>query len=60
MKTPEGPRRSRRFAGGRVVLAGFLIVLAITAFVVTRIVQTTEPGPDPEDIPERPSATANP
>jgi len=49
------PRPRQRFAGPKVVLAGFLIIVAITAFVVSRIVQTSEPSPDPDSIPERPS-----
>lgn len=48
-------RSPRRFKGPRVILVGALIVIAITAFVVTRIVQTSNPGPPPEAIPERPS-----
>jgi hypothetical protein len=40
------------------VLAGFLIVIAITAFIVTRMVQTREPTPDPDSIPERPTGEA--
>jgi hypothetical protein len=52
---PERQRARKRFAGPKVVLVGFLIIIAITAFVVTRIVQTSGPGPDPNSIPERPS-----
>ncbi len=59
MNSPEGPRQSRRFGGGRVVLAGFLLVVAITAYVLLRIVQTSEPGPPPADVPERPAATSS-
>jgi hypothetical protein len=51
------PRPRKRFAGPKVVLVGFLIIAAITAFVVTRIIQTSEPAPDPDSIPERPSGT---
>lgn len=49
----------RRVAGPRVVFAGFLIVIAIVAFVVIRVIQTSGPGPDPRTIPERPSAPAD-
>ena len=49
---------SRRLAGPRVVLIGFLIVIAITAFIATRMVQTREPTPDPDSIPERPTGEA--
>lgn len=48
-------RPRRRFAGPRVILLGALIIAAITAFIVTRIVQTSGPGPDPTEIPERPA-----
>jgi hypothetical protein len=60
MRRPAGPRRSRRFPGGRVVLVGLLLVAAVTVFVVVRIVQTTGPAPDPDDIPSRPASNANP
>ncbi len=52
---PERHRAGKQFAGPKVVLVGFLVIVAITAFVVTRIVQTSEPSPDPNSIPERPS-----
>ena len=52
MEIDSRPRR--RFAGPRVVLVGALIIAAITAFIVTRIVQTSGPGPDPTEIPQRP------
>ena len=42
--------------GPRVVLVGFLIVIAIVGFVVVRVIQTSGPGPDPSTIPERPTA----
>jgi hypothetical protein len=48
-----------RIPGPRVVLAGILIVLGITAFVVLRVVQTSGPGPDPRTIPPRPGAQTN-
>jgi hypothetical protein len=48
----------RRIPGSRVLLIGALIVVAITAFVVTRIVQTSGPGPDPRTIPKRPGPGA--
>ena len=51
------PRPKKRYAGPKVVLVGFLIIMAITTFVATRIIQTTEPSPDPDSIPERPSGT---
>ena len=61
MKTvSNSSRQTRRFAGPRVVLGGFLLVLAITLFVVVRIVQTSGPGPAPGDVPERPAPTASP
>jgi len=51
-------RNQRRYAGPKVVLAGFLIVIAISAFIFTRMVQTREPTPDPDSIPERPTREA--
>ena len=51
------PRAKKRYAGPKVVIVGFLIITAITAFVVTRIIQTSEPSPDPDSIPQRPSGT---
>jgi len=57
---PGAPRHSRRFAGPVVVLVSFVLILAITIFVVVRIVQTSGPAPAPEDIPERPGRTASP
>ena len=36
---------TKRFRGSQVVLAGFLIVVIITAFVVLRMVQSTSQGP---------------
>ena len=44
----------RRIPGPRVLLIGLLFVLAVTAFVVLRIVQTSGPGPDPRTLPKRP------
>ena len=55
---PDPARRSSRLAGSKVVLMGFLIVIAITAFIATRMVQTREPTPDPDSIPERPTGEA--
>lgn len=56
---PPGSRDSgRRQPGPRIVLIGFLIVIALSAFIVTRILQVSGPGPDPETIPERPSGEA--
>jgi hypothetical protein len=52
--TPPGLRQGRRISGPRVLAVGLLIVLAVTAFVVVRIVQTSGPGPDPNTIPKRP------
>jgi hypothetical protein len=53
---PDPARRgSRRHAGPKVVLVGFLIIIAISAFLIVRIVQTSGPGPDPDSIPERPT-----
>ncbi len=60
--TPPAPDASkvarRRIPGPRVLLVGVLIVVAITAFVVVRIVQTSGPGPDPRTIPKRPGQEA--
>jgi hypothetical protein len=50
------PEARKRVGGPRVVLVGALIIAAITAFVVWRIVETSGPGPDPRAIPSRPSA----
>jgi hypothetical protein len=36
---------TKRFRGSQVVLAGFLIVVIITAFVVLRMVQSTADAP---------------
>jgi|GEM_PF-1264889 hypothetical protein len=36
---------TKRVGGPRVVVAGFLIVILITAFVVLRMVQSTSKGP---------------
>ena len=40
------------------MLVGFLIIISISAFLITRIVQTSGPGPDPDSIPERPTGEA--
>ena len=45
----------KRYHGPRVVLVGALIIAALTALVVWRIVETSGPGPDPNSIPPRPS-----
>lgn len=56
--TPPATDTRRRVPGPRVLLVGLLCVIAVTAFVVTRIVQTSGPGPDPRTIPERPGTEA--
>ena len=53
-----GPRGRGHLSGPRVVLAGFVIVILITGFVVLRIIQTSQPGPDPDTLPERPGRSA--
>ena len=57
---PSGPSRgsARRVPGSRVILVGLLFVAAVTAFVVVRIVQTSDPGPDPRSLPKRPGSEA--
>ena len=56
---PDPARRPQpRLAGPKVVLAGFLIVIVIATFIATRMIQTREPTPDPDSIPERPTGEA--
>lgn len=43
----------RRFSGRSVILAGAILVFAVAGYVMVRIVQTTEPGPDRSEIPLR-------
>ncbi len=60
--SPPAPDASklarRRIPGSRVLAFGLILVVAITGFVVTRIVQTSGPGPDPRTIPKRPGLAA--
>ena len=51
---------SRRVAGPKVILAGVLIVLLITGFVVVRVFQTSRSAPDPEAVTEPPTASPTP
>ncbi len=55
-ESPPAPTEPRRVTGKRVVWIGLLVVALFTTFVIVRIVQTTEPGPDPSEIPKRPEA----
>lgn len=57
--TPDASKLARRrIPGSRVLAFGLILVVAITGFVVTRIVQTSGPGPDPRTIPKRPGLAA--
>jgi len=53
-----GPEK--RISGRRVVIAGLIVVIAVTAYVMVRIVQVSGPGPDPNTIPKRPGTTSSP
>jgi hypothetical protein len=57
---PSRPERTSptRYPGPRVVFVGALIIAALTAFVVWRIVVSSGPGPNPDTIPKRPHAAA--
>jgi len=57
---PAPDHRTRRFAGPRVILVGVILVIAVTAFIVTRIVHFSGPGPDPNTIPQRPTSGETP
>jgi len=50
----------RSVSGKRLVIVGLMVVLAITAYVMVRIVQVSGPGPDPDSIPQRPEAGSTP
>jgi len=57
---PTPNHRTRRVGGPRVILVGVLLVLAVTAFIVSRILHFSGPGPDPNTIPQRPDTEQTP
>ena len=55
----SGNDSEKRLSGKSLVFGGIVLVLAIAGFVMLRIVQTSGPGPDPDQIPSR-TADAEP
>jgi len=57
---PLPDHRAPRVRGPRVILVGVILVLAVTGFIVTRILHFSGPGPDPNTIPQRPGTEQTP
>ena len=57
---PVPSRRTSRVGGPRVILVGVLLVVLVTAFIVSRILHFSGPGPDPNTIPQRPNTEQSP
>ena len=47
-------------SGKRWIAVGLILVVSISVFVMIRIVQESEPRPDPSEIPPRPGANSGP
>ena|GEM_PF-5989770 len=60
MTPSDETERAPTVSGRRLVWIGLAVVLAVSAYVMVRIVQVSGPGPDPKDIPKRPSVTGSP
>ncbi len=53
-------RRSRRLPGRLVIVIGAVLVVAVSAYVMVRIVQTSGPRPPASEIPQRPDRSGAP